>query len=81
VGIKMHDKAIARQGYELYSGDGQSVIGEVTSGTLSPSLGYPIAIAYLAVAHKEIGTKISVKIRDRLYTAEVVNTPFYKRPY
>lgn len=79
VGLKALDRGIPRQGYEVYSADGAERIGIVTSGTLSPSLGYPIAIAYINLAHKAIGTKVAVKVRDRLYNAEVTATPFYKK--
>jgi aminomethyltransferase len=79
IGLKLLDKAIARHDYEVFTQDGSAKIGIVTSGTLSPSLGQPIAIAYVDAPHQQIGAKISVKIRDRLYTAEVVATPFYKR--
>lgn len=80
VGIKVLEKGIARQGYEVLDGSGKEKVGIVTSGTLSPSLGTPIAIAYVKAGLEPVGTKLMVQIRDRQYPAEVVPTPFYKRP-
>jgi aminomethyltransferase len=79
VGLKVLDKGIPRQGYELFTADGAKRIGIVTSGTMSPSLGYPVAIAYIDLPHNSIGTKVAAKVRDRLYNAEIVSTPFYKK--
>ena len=79
VGIKVLEKGIARQGYEIYAADSKTLLGIVTSGTLSPSLGYPIAIGYVKHGHHDIGTKLTVKIRDKFYHAEVVPTPFVKK--
>jgi aminomethyltransferase len=79
VGIKVLDKAIARQGYEIYDNDQKSVVGTVTSGTPSPTLGYPIAIGYVKKELSAPGTRLAVKVRDRFFPAEVVPTPFYKR--
>lgn len=80
IGLKVLERGIPRQGYELVDAEGKKLLGVVTSGTLSPSLGYPIAIAYVQVGHDKIGTKLQVKIRDRQFPAEVIPTPFYKRP-
>jgi aminomethyltransferase len=80
VGLRVLDRGIPRQGYAVFAESGKDRLGEVTSGTLSPSLGYPIAIAYVKTGHQEAGTKAQVQIRDKLYPAEVVPTPFYKRP-
>ena len=54
-------------------------IGEVTSGALSPTLGYPIAMAYVDRAYAEPGTELSVDIRGRIEPVEVVALPFYSR--
>lgn len=80
VGIKVLDRGIPRQGYAVFDEAGQENLGVVTSGTLSPSLGYPIAIAYVKFGFHKQGTKVSIQIRDKFYPAEVVPTPFYKRP-
>lgn len=79
VGLKSLGKAIPRQGYKVEV-DGQ-VIGEVTSGTLSPCLKYGIAIAYVDRAHMAVGTRVNVVVRDQRVPHEVVETPFYKRDY
>lgn len=80
VGIKVLDRGIPRQGYAVFDENSQHNLGIVTSGTLSPSLGYPIAIAYVTFGYHKQGTKVSVQVRDKFYPAEVVPTPFYKRP-
>jgi aminomethyltransferase len=80
VGLKVLERGIARQGYGIFDESGKTKLGEVTSGTLSPSLGYPIAIAYVPAAQKAPGTSLQVQVRDRLFPAEVVPTPFYKKP-
>ncbi len=70
---------IARTGYEVADADGQTV-GVVTSGSYSPTLKTPIALALVPLELAKIGMRLSVKIRGRLVPAEVVKTPFYKRP-
>jgi aminomethyltransferase len=52
-------------------------VGEVTSGTLSPSLGEGIGLAYLPVEAAKPGTRIEILIRDQPVPAEVVRPPFY----
>jgi aminomethyltransferase len=59
--------------------DGNDPIGTVTSGTASPTLGVPIAMAYLPPETSEPGTMVAVGIRDARAAAEVVPLPFYKR--
>lgn len=79
VGLKSLGKAIPRQGYFIEVGGKQ--VGVVTSGTMSPSLKTGIAIASIDRAYTEIGTKVDVVVRDQRVPHEVVETPFYKRPY
>ncbi len=79
VGVKSLDRGIPRQGYEVYTHDGKEKLGEVTSGTMSPSLGFPIAIAYVKTGFQTIGNKVSIKVRDNFVPAEIVSTPFYKK--
>ncbi len=79
VGLKVLDRGIPRQGYEVFDESGKESLGVVTSGTLSPSLNVPIAIAYVKFGKHQTGNKVSVKVRDRFYPAEIVPTPFYKR--
>jgi len=77
VGLQMVGRGIARHGYRLCH-DG-AAIGEVTSGTLSPTLGYPIALAYVERPFARVGQTIDVDIRGKLYGATVVKRPFYRR--
>ncbi|HEU6440464.1 MAG TPA: glycine cleavage system aminomethyltransferase GcvT [Terriglobales bacterium] len=78
VGLAVRGRGIARHGYDVFAGDRR--IGVVTSGTQSPTLGYPIAMAYLTPSEAEPGTIVDVSIRDQRVPAEVVPMPFYRRP-
>jgi aminomethyltransferase len=78
VGLVMRDNAIARHGYPVKV-DGTDA-GLVTSGTASPTLGEPIAMAYLPVEAAAVGREVEVVVRERPYRAEQVKLPFYKRP-
>jgi aminomethyltransferase len=79
VGLIAEGRRVPRAGYEVVSADG-SVIGEVTSGAPSPTLGRPIAIAYVDPAFAEPGTEgVAVDIRGKHEPYEVVALPFYKR--
>ena len=78
VGLAIRGRGIARHGYEVFAGDRRT--GVVTSGTLSPTLGEPIAMAYVAPSEAEPGTILAVGIRDQRVEAEVVPLPFYRRP-
>lgn len=75
-GFIITGRGMARHGYEIYAEDQK--IGEVTSGSYSPSLKKSIGMGYLADEYTEPGTKIHIKIRDRLVEAEVVELPFLK---
>ena len=77
VGLQMLGRNIARHGYPvMYRGE---IVGEVTSGTLSPTLGYPIALAYVPVDVATVGQELEVEIRGKAYPAVVVKKPFYQR--
>ncbi len=78
VGLIVRGRGIARHGYPVLSGERRS--GVVTSGTQSPSLGVPIAMAYVAPPDAEPGTMLAVEVRDQPVAAEVVPLPFYRRP-
>ncbi len=78
IGLKVTGKGIARPGYKVFSVDSQE-IGEVTSGTLSPSLNQAIAVAYVAFGSHEVGTRVQVQMRNKMIDAEIVKTPFYKK--
>jgi glycine cleavage system T protein (aminomethyltransferase) len=79
VGLKMLDRSIPRHGYAVLS-DGQRV-GTVTSGNVSFTLGYNIAMAYVPPALSAAGTRLGVDVRGTTAPAEVVGLPFYKRPH
>ena len=78
VGLKGAGRRSARSGYPVLA-DGRTV-GEVTSGAPSPTLGYPIALAYVDAAVAEPGTALEVDLRGRPEAFEVVTLPFYRRP-
>jgi aminomethyltransferase len=78
VGLVVRGRGIARHGHPVWSG--ARVSGVVTSGTMSPTLGLPIAMAYVAPADSAPGTMVDVEIRDARAAAEVVALPFYTRP-
>lgn len=65
-----------RPHYPVLDSAGEA-LGEITSGTLSPSLGYGIGLAYLPISHSKVGTPIQIEIRGKGYPAEVVKKPFY----
>jgi aminomethyltransferase len=76
--FRMLERAIPRGGCEILSADGE-VIGEVTSGTMSPSLGYGIGMGYLPAPHATAGIQIVVDVRGRRHAAEIVQKPFYRK--
>jgi aminomethyltransferase len=75
VGFVVTDKGIARQHHPVCLADG-TVIGEVTSGTMSPSLNKAIGMAYVQAAYAAAGTEIFIDVRGRLLKAEVAKIPF-----
>ena len=77
VGLRLEGRRIARQHTEVFRG-GQTV-GRVTSGTLSPTLGTSIAMAFITSEHATVGTAVEIVVGSKRVTAEVVNLPFYKR--
>lgn len=78
IGLKMIDRGIARHGYEVYYNNEQ--VGVVTSGGISPVRGDNIALAYVkTLPELVIGAQIEVKIREKLYKAEIVKRPFVEK--
>ena len=75
VGLKMLERGIPRGHYEVCDTAG-TTIGEVTSGTQSPTLGIGIAMAYVPIAFAKIGTELSIKVRDKFLKAQVSKFPF-----
>ncbi len=78
VAIEMEGRNIARHGYAVVDG-ARLAIGEVTSGTWSPTLQKAIALAYVPAELAKIGTPIQVEIRQKIQSGQVVKKPFYKR--
>lgn len=78
VGLAGTGRRAPRHGYPVLGPDGTQV-GTVTSGALSPTLGHPIAMAYVPPALSEPGTRLVVDIRGTASPVEVVALPFYKR--
>ncbi len=78
VGFKIDDKRVPRQGYEIVDAD-ENIIGEVTSGTFSPSLDIPIGIGYVPKELSKVGQAIGIKIRNKILKGEIIKMPFYKK--
>jgi aminomethyltransferase len=84
VGIETDDaRSIARQGYRVFRADRE--MGIVTSGTMGPSVGRPVAMAYLSAGTisppaPAAATNVEVEIRSRRIPATIVKLPFYRRP-
>jgi aminomethyltransferase len=77
VGLVSEGKRAGRAEYEVYAGE--SRVGVVTSGALSPTLGYPIAMAYVDAASASEGAELFIDVRGTRVPASVVPLPFYKR--
>lgn len=76
-GFKMTGRAIPRHGMGIF--DGEEQIGEVTSGTHSPTIDADIGMGYVKRRYEEPGTAIEIDVRGRRVGAEIVDLPFYKR--
>jgi aminomethyltransferase len=77
VGFEIDERGIPRQGYEIVDDSGK-VIGNVTSGTMSPSLEKGIGMGYVPTEYATPGSKINIQIRKKALPATVVKMPFYK---
>jgi len=75
-GFVLKERGIARHGYEIVDADGK-VIGEVTSGTMSPLTNKSIGMGYVASEHAKLGSEIFIKIRKKQIPAEIVKMPFF----
>ncbi len=75
--FELLDKGIPRHGYDVVDAN-NNIIGVVTSGTQSPSLGKPIGLAYVPVALSKPGSEIFISIRGKALRAAVCSLPFYK---
>jgi aminomethyltransferase len=82
VGLAAEGKRAGRAGYALFSSDdasADSAVGTLTSGALSPTLGHPIAMAYVDADLSAVGTPLFIDVRGKRIPASVVSLPFYKR--
>jgi len=79
VGLEMIERGIGRDGYKVFSESGEE-IGYITSGSPAPFLKKNIALAYVPPGYSQIGTVVQVACRSQNVKAQVVPTPFYKRP-
>lgn len=75
-GLELEGKRAAREGDTVFA-EGQP-IGSVTSGSLAPSLGKAVALAYLPDAFTQAGTKVDIEIRAQAHPAQIVPLPFYR---
>lgn len=78
VGLSLKGRNIARHDYPVMQGEAS--VGKITSGTLSPTLGYPVALGYVPPALSKPGQTVEVAIRGKTFPATVVKRPFYKAP-
>ena len=80
VGFEMVDRGIARNGYPVMLEEGSAeAVGEVTSGTQSPTLRKALGMVYLPTEMAQIGRELFVQVRNRAARARVVELPFYSR--
>lgn len=77
IGLELTSKRVPREHYEVFSGD--KLAGEITSGTFSPTLDRPIAMAYVTPEFAAPGTELQIDVRGKREPARVVKLPFYKR--
>lgn len=77
IGFEMKERGIPRSHYEIIDANEKN-IGNVTSGTQSPSLGTGIGMGYVNTAYSEPGTEIFIRVRNRQLKAKVLKMPFYR---
>ncbi len=76
IGLEIQGRGIGRKGYQIFHEE--KAVGQITSGTWSPTLEKAIALAYLPKELAKLGTNVQVKIRDKLHPAMVIKKPFYR---
>ena len=79
VGIKVQDKGIARKGYSVFYN--RETVGIVTSGTWSPTLKEPIALAYVPSEIAKVNTQLEIEIRGKKHPSIIVKKPFYRKDF
>lgn len=77
IAFTLSERGIPRQGYKIVNSDDEE-IGEVTSGTMSPTLKIGIGMGYVRSEYAKIGTEVFINVRNRNLKAEVVKPPFRK---
>ncbi|MEQ9301496.1 MAG: glycine cleavage system aminomethyltransferase GcvT [Cyclobacteriaceae bacterium] len=77
VAFELMDKGIPRSHYEIFN-EQDELIGEVTSGTMSPSMSKGIGLGYVKVGHHKPGTEIMIAVRNRKLKAQIVKLPIFK---
>ncbi len=77
VAFELNERGVPRQGYDIVDGNGTK-IGNVTSGTMSPSLGKGIGLGYVPSVFASVDSKINIQVRKKAIPATVVKLPFYK---
>jgi aminomethyltransferase len=77
IGLSLAGRRVPREHYGVFAGDVQ--VGDVTSGTFSPTLNRPIAMAYVQPKYAAVGTQLAIDIRGTREPAEVMPLPFYER--
>lgn len=79
VGLSMIDRGVPRTGYKVFDEEGVNEIGYITTGNYCPTLDKYLAMAYVPVDYSQIGTKVTVEIRNKKVMSEVTKMPFYRR--
>ena len=79
VGLAAEGRRAGRADYLLYAPGGDEVIGRITSGALSPTLGYPIAMAYVDPRFAPVDSAVEIDVRGTRLPAHVTKLPFYRR--
>jgi aminomethyltransferase len=74
-------KAPARSHTEIFDATGETLIGEITSGTFAPCLKAPIAMGYVATEHSKNDTEVMLKIRGKMQKATITKMPFVETRY
>ncbi len=77
-GFEVLERGIPRKGYNIMNAEGE-IIGQVTSGTMSPTLKKPIGMGYVQKAYSRADSEIYIEIRGKSFRAKVVKLPFYKK--
>ena len=79
VGLALDGRQAAREGAEVFAGS--NAVGSVTSGGFSPTLGHPVAVAYVDVGYAAEGTALEIEVRGKRLPARVVPLPFVQHRY